>query len=135
MAQLNPYLTFNGNCRQAMEFYQASLGGELSIMAVKDSPMKDQIPAEAQNAVMHSLLRSDSIILMASDQMTPGALVNGNTITLCVIGRSKAELEPFFTKLSDGGNVSQPLQETFFGAYGALTDKFGINWMFQADKA
>jgi len=135
MAQLNPYLTFNGNCREAMEFYKACLGGELSLTTVGDSPMKDQMPAEAQNAVMHSLLRSDGIILMASDQMTPGALVNGNTITLCVIGNSKAELDTFFTRLAAGGNVSQPLQETFFGAYGALTDKFGINWMFQADKA
>ena len=53
MAQLNPYLTFNGNCRQAMEFYKACLGGELSLTTVGDSPMKDQMPAEAQNAVMH----------------------------------------------------------------------------------
>lgn len=135
MAHLNPYLTFNGNCRQAMEFYKACLGGELSLMTVGESPIKDQMPKEAQTAVMHSLLRSGDITLMASDQMSPGTLVNGNTITLCIIGNSKAELETFFTKLAAGGNAFQPLQETFFGVYGALTDKFGINWMFQSDKA
>ena len=135
MAQLNPYLTFNGNCREAMEFYKACLGGELSIMGVGDSPVKDQMPAESQNNVMHSMLRSDGMVLMASDMMMPGELVKGNAITLAIIGRSKAALETFFTKLSEGGNVTQPLQETFFGIFGTLTDKFGLNWMFQADKA
>lgn len=135
MAQLNPYLTFNGTCRKAMEFYQACLGGELSLMAVGDSPVKDQMPAETHDDVMHAMLKSDGIVLMASDMMMPGELVRGNTITLCIIGRSKGELETFFTKLSEGGNVSQPLQETFFGVFGTLTDKFGVNWMFQADNA
>jgi PhnB protein len=135
MTQLNPYLTFNGNCREAMEFYKQCLGGELSLQTFAESPMGDQTPADMRNNVMHSLLKKDGIVLMASDMMGPGELTKGNAITLCINGGTKEELQGFFTKLSEGGTVSHPLKEEFFGTYGDLTDKFGINWMFQADNA
>lgn len=134
MAQLNPYLTFNGNCREAMEFYKACLGGELSIMTFGDSPMASQMPDKKDN-VMHSMLKKDGMVLMASDMIMPGELIQGNTVTLCINGGSAEELKTFFTKLSEGGTVGHELKEEFFGTYGDLTDKFGINWMFQADNA
>ncbi|HLZ81905.1 MAG TPA: VOC family protein [Ktedonobacteraceae bacterium] len=134
MAQLNPYLTFDGNCREAMEFYKACLGGELSIMAVGDSPMASDMPDKKDN-VLHSMLKTDGMVLMASDMIMPGEIIRGNTITLCINGGSKEELQQFFAKLSEGGTVGQPLTEAFFGTYGELTDKFRINWMFQADNA
>jgi len=134
MAQLNPYVTFNGNCREAMEFYKACLGGELSIMAVGDSPMASQMPDKKDN-VLHSTLIKDGMVLMASDMIMPGEIIRGNTITLCINSGTKEELQQFFAKLSEGGTVGQPLTEAFFGTYGELTDKFRINWMFQADNA
>ena len=133
MAQLNPYITFNGNSREAMEFYKACLGGELSIMTVGDSPMASQMPDKKDN-VLHSTLKKDGMVLMASDKIMPGELIQGNTITVCIIGGTKEELQQFFAKLSEGGTVGQPLTEAFFGTYGELTDKFGINWML-ADNA
>jgi PhnB protein len=135
MAQLTPYLMFTGNCREAMEFYRDCLGGELTLQTVGESPAKDQMPAVTHNNVMHSQLVAGDLVFMASDMMGPGELVRGNGISLCIIGRTKAELQDFFTKLAEGGTVGQPLQETFFGTFGALTDKFGVNWMFEADNA
>jgi PhnB protein len=134
MAQLNSYLTFNGNCREAMEFYRDCLGGELSIMTLGDSPMASQMP-DKKDEVMHSTLKKDGMVLMASDMIMPGELVQGNTVTLCIIGGSAEELKTFFTKLSEGGKVGHELKEEFFGTFGELTDKFGMNWMFQADNA
>ncbi len=134
MAQLNPYLTFNGNCREAMEFYHTCLGGELSIMTVGESPMKDQMPDKKDN-VMHSMLKKDGMVLMAADMIMPGELIRGNTVTLCINGSSAEELKTSFTKISEGGTVGHELKEEFFGTYGDLIDKFGINWMFQADNA
>ena len=135
MAQLTPYLTFNGNCQEAMEFYRDSLGGDLTLQTVGESPAKDQMPAAMHNNVMHSQLVAGELVFMASDMMGPGDLVRGNNISLCIIGRTKAELQDFFTKLAEGGTVGQPLIDVFFGTFGSLTDKFGVNWMFQANNA
>jgi PhnB protein len=116
-----------------MEFYKACLGGELSVMTVADSPMKDQSPAEIQDQVMHSQLAAGEIVLMASDTLGRGEVVRGNGTTLCIIGRTKAEIQDLFAKLSEGGSVGLPLLDAFFGTFGELTDKFGVNWMFQAN--
>jgi PhnB protein len=134
MAQLNPYLHFNGNCREAMTFYKACLGGELSMQTVGESPMAAQMPKEAHKNVLHSALVKDGLVLMGSDMMEPGGVVKGNDMTLCLVCKSKEEIETFFSKLSAGGKVTHPLKEEFFGTFGDLTDKFGFNWMFQFDK-
>ncbi len=81
MAQLNPYISFTGNCREAMEFYHACLGGELSIMTFGESPMKDQMPAHMHNTLMHSRLKNGGIELMASDMMSPGELIRGTDMS------------------------------------------------------
>ncbi len=133
MLQGNPYLHFNGNCQQAMTFYKECLGGELSLQTVGESPMADQMPAELKDRVLHSVLTRDGFVLMASDVMEPGEMVRGNTISLSVSGGSKAEIEPIFAKLTEGGNINHPLKEEFFGTYGDLIDRFGIAWMFQAE--
>ena len=135
MAQLNPYIMFQGNCRQAMEFYQACLGGELNLQTVGESPSKDEMPPETHDHVLHSRLAAGEIVFMASDMMGPGEWVGGNAVSLCISGSTKAEIEAAFAKLAEGGTVNQPLIDVFFGTFGSLTDKFGINWMFQADPA
>ena len=133
MANLNPYLRFNGNCKQAMEFYRDCLGGKLDMMTMGESPMAAQIPPQMKNRVMHSYLAKDAMALMASDMMADEKIVNGNSISICISGSSKKEIEYYFSKLSQGGKVNQPLKQEFFGTYGDLTDKFGVHWMFQAD--
>jgi len=132
MKQINAYLHFNGNCREAMTFYKECLGGELTLTTVGESPMTAQMP-EMKDMIMHSVLKKDGLVLMASDTMEPEGATKGNTISLCLIGANAEELKPIFSKLSKGGKVTHELKEEFFGTYGDLTDKFGIDWMFQAD--
>ena len=131
MANLNAYLTFNGKCKEAMEFYKECLGGELQIMMMGESPMASTLPPEAKNNVMHSLLASGNIRLMASDMMQSTETIQGNTVSLCIVGEDKGEIEKIFSKLSEGGKIGNPLKEEFFGTYGDLTDKYGFRWMFQ----
>ncbi len=135
MTTLTPYLLFDGDCRQAMEFYESCLGGELTVATVKDSPMKDRLPASQHEKVINAQLKSGNLHVSASDWLRPDRRrVNGNTVCLYLSAGTRAELQVTFEKLSDGAKLIDPLTEQFFGTYGALTDKFGIRWMFQANK-
>lgn len=133
MTKLNPYLTFNGNCKEAMNFYKEVLGGDLSILLVGDSPVADQMPPGFHEGVLHSTLKAGDLEIMATD-MTPNKLVEGNMVHLCLACKDEEETRTMFDKLSDGGNVNQPLNEMFFGWIGTLTDKFGKPWMLECDK-
>jgi PhnB protein len=135
MTTLTPYLLFDGNCHEAMEFYQSCFGGELMIMKVKDSPVKDRMPAVQLEKTINARLRSGKLEISASDWLMPDrARISGNTVCLYLSGGKLPELKALFEKLSQGAEVTDPLQEQFFGFYGALNDKFGVRWMFQADK-
>lgn len=133
MMRLTPYLSFEGNCKEAMEFYKSCLGGELEVNLVGESPMVKDMP-DKKNQVLHSMLKSNAIILMASDLVMEGEVKPGNNVTLTLSGGGISELKEYFSKLSEGGKVTHPLEETFFGIYGDLTDKYGFNWAFQAEK-
>ncbi|MEZ0367959.1 MAG: VOC family protein [Candidatus Sericytochromatia bacterium] len=135
MVQLNPYLSFKGNCREAMSFYKECFGGELSIMTFGDSPVADQMPADKRDHVMHSDLKAkDGLVLMASDA-SPEELQKGNTVTLALICSSEDEIRTLFSHLSTDGEVGQPLETAFWGGiFGTLTDKFGVKWMFNYEK-
>lgn len=133
MIQLTPYLSFEGKCAEAMAFYHSCLGGDLDIQKVGDSPMAAEMP-DKKDWVMHSTLKAHGIVLMASDMMMGGHAQPGNTVTLTVSGGTKDEIEALFTTLAEGGKVHHPFAPTFFGYYGDLTDKYGFNWGFQADK-
>ena len=133
MARLVSYLTFDGNCAEAMTFYKTCFGGELELNKVGEGPMAGKMPPEVKDQIMHSRLSSGKIELMASDMMGHGELAKGNNITLCLICESEQELKELFDKLSSGGKVTQPVAKEFFGWYGGFADKFGINWMLQAD--
>jgi PhnB protein len=133
MIQINAYLHFNGNCREAMTFYHNALGGELTMQTVGESAIAAQMPAEAHNQIMHANLSSSGVNLMASDMMQE-APVHGNTISLMLYCSSEEEIRRFFEKLSTGGVVGFPLTQQFWGAiYGELTDKFGFRWLFNYD--
>lgn len=132
MTTLTPYLLFQGACSQAMEFYKACLGGELTLTKVKDSPAKEHMPAVLHERVLHARLRSGVREISASDWLAPNQTpVRGNTACLFLSGGTFEELKTLFEKLSDGAEVTDPLSKQFFGVYGALNDKFGVRWMFQ----
>ena len=130
MASLSPYLTFNGNCREAMTFYQHCLGGELDLQRIADSPLAEQIPQKMKECILHASLTSDHIVLMGSD-MAPDTLVQGNTSSLILTFNSEEETRRMYEKLAKDSEASHPLQQTFWGAlFGHLTDKYGNHWLF-----
>lgn len=133
MALLNPYLSFSGNCREAMTFYQACLGGELSMQAVGESPAASGFPAEVHDQILHSMLRRDNLVLMAADAVDGSAVSPGTMVTICLNSGTRDEIRGYFEKFSEGATITTPIQDEFFGMYGALTDKFGVRWMFQAE--
>lgn len=131
---LNIYLTFDGNCREAFEFYRSVFGGEFSSWATyADGPPEMNVPGEQRDRVMHVSLPVDTSVLMGSDSssVSPGPPTTaGNNFSISVTARNREHCDTLFAKLSDGGRVGMPMQPTFWGAYfGTLTDRFGINWM------
>lgn len=131
MAQLSPYLNFDSNCREAMNFYKDCLGGELRIQTVAEMPaMAAQMPPHVKDHILHSHLTSGDINILASD-LHRGPRVEGNTMHLCIHCETEEQLNRFFTNLSAGGEIVEPLADMPWGAkYGALTDKFGKQWIF-----
>lgn len=136
MTTLTPYILFDGNCQQAMEFYKSCFGGELTVLKVKDSPVKDHLPLSVQDKVLNAQLKNGKIDLSASDWvLIDRTRIEGNSVRLYLHGGAAQEIKAVFEKLSEGAEILDPLKETFFGIYGGLNDKFGIRWMFQADKS
>ncbi len=131
MAQLNPYLNFDKNCREAMTFYHDCLGGELKIQTVAEMPeMAAKMPPEMKDQILHSSLTSGDIIIMGSDLNREKA-VEGNTVQLCLSLKSEEELVDLFSRLSKGGKVTEPISDMPWGAkYGSLTDRYNKQWVF-----
>ena len=129
------YLTFDGNCRQAMEFYAKCLDAGLYLMPFSDSPV--EVPnAEGVlgDRVMHSSLTKGSRLLMATDTWPGAPFQQGNNLSVCLYCESLEEIERLFTALSENGQVTMPLQDTFWNArFGTLTDQFGIQWMLNLE--
>lgn len=131
--KLNPYLNFNGNCREAFERYQQILGGQLQVMTHGQAPACDQIPADWHDRVMHAALCIGEQVLMGAD-MPPepgagaGAAAHGIAVTLNFDGA--AEADTAFAALADGGQVRMPLGETFWAErFGMVVDRFGTPWL------
>lgn len=135
MTNINAYVGFNGECRKAMEFYKECLGGELFFQTVGSSPMAAQCSPEEKDSILHSSLTKGDLLLMATDMVGPQGYVKGTNVSLSLNCSNEEEINTFFTKLSAGGKVLDPLKEQFWGAiFGALTDQFGINWMLNYQK-
>src|SRR5215469_9071167 len=117
--KLTPYLLFDGNCAEAMKFYQACLGGALTITTVGDSPMKGQYPTEQQNKVINARLTSGAIDISASDWLHPTRTPQqGNTVCLYISEVTYTELKEIFEKLSEGADPSllDALRDMPFGS-------------------
>jgi PhnB protein len=127
-SRLNPYLSFPGNAREAMEFYQAALGGELTVSTFgeygqTDTPIADQI--------MHAMLVTPAdFTLMGSD--TPPGMEHhpGDNVSVSLSGDDAAELRGYWDKLAEGATIAMPLERQMWGDdFGMLVDRFGINWL------
>ena len=134
--QLNPYLFFNGNCEEALNFYKECLGGEFeSINRFKDGPEEMggmKVPEKFKEKVMHMTWRFDRNVVMASDGFEK--VTDGGSVTLSVTVDNVDGMDTVFNKLSEGGQVTMPLQDTFWGArFGMFTDRYGIKWMFNCE--
>lgn len=127
-SQLNPYLAFDGNARDAMEFYRSVFGGELIISTFGEFGSPDPVIADK---VMHGMLTTDrGYVLMASDTAPGMSYTPGGTITCCLNGDPGEGLEEAWEMLSDGGTVSMPFEKQMWGdLYGMCVDRFGIPWM------
>ena len=127
--QLNPYLSFKDNAREAMEFYRTVFGGKLQLSTFKEYHAS-QDPSE-DNLIMHSQLEADNgITFMASDTPNRMEYRPGNNMSMSLSGDNEAELKGYFEKLSAGGTVTMPLEKAIWGdSFGMCIDKFGIPWL------
>lgn len=134
MATTNTYLNFNGNCEEAFTFYKSVFGGEFTYIGrFGEMPSGEyKVPDADRNKIMHVSLPIGVSTLMGSDCGTDWAslFVQGNNFSVSINAESKAEADRLFDALAEGGQITQPLANTFWGDYfGMLTDQFGINWM------
>ncbi|WP_010135257.1 VOC family protein [Ochrovirga pacifica] len=135
MKTINTYLNFNGNCEEAFDFYKSVFGGEFSYVGrFSEMPEEDghTIADTDKNKIMHIGLPIGNTVLMGSDigQDWANNYRQGNNFSISINTDSKEEADRLFAYLSKDGQVTMPMQETFWGAYfGMLTDYFGIQWM------
>ncbi|GAA1137354.1 MULTISPECIES: VOC family protein [Microbacterium] len=136
MANLNPYLSFRDNAREAMEFYQVVLGGDLDVNVFAEFPDMLQDPSE-KDLVMHAQLTTpDGLVLMASD--TPSAMpyVTPQGFSVSLSGTSADATRAVWDGLADGATITMPLDVAPWGGlFGMLVDRFGVNWMLNGDPA
>lgn len=134
MKNFNPYLTFGGSCREAMEFYKEALNGELIQMQTFEEA-KMEVPEAFKKHIIHAELKAEGVHLMASDGMVGWVANPGNNVSLSIDFSDGEEQEKVWKALSEGGKVTMPMESTFWGArFGMLTDRFGIQWMLNYQK-
>lgn len=135
MEAIIPYLSFNGNAAEALAFYAKALDGKISYQQTfGESPMPSS--PEMENKIMHATFQADKLVLMVSDCPPEQSASQGNNVSLSLNFPDMTSIDKTFSAMADGGKITMELQDTFWGArFGMLTDKFGINWMFNHDKA
>ncbi len=131
--KLIPYIHFGGNAEEAMNFYEKVLGGNItSIQRYGDSPMPSD--EDYRQKVMHGQLTFGDNLIMISDVFKGQEISTDGNIHLSVDVLETEQIDTVFNKMAEGGKVTMPLQDTFWGArFGMLKDKFGVNWMFNQE--
>lgn len=140
---VNVYLTFNGDCKEAFDFYKSVFGGDYaSISTFGEMPPQEGMPPvseDEKDRIMHVALPiSNETMLMGSDTggEWAGNFQKGNNFSISVNTASKQEADRIFNALSDGGKIMMPMDDTFWGSYfGMFSDKYGINWMVSFELA
>ncbi len=135
--QVQPYLSFEGRCEEALEFYKKAVGAQVDVMMrFKEAPADGGMcgdgcagPMPPADKIMHSSFKVGGSVIMATDGMTSGKM-DFKGISLALTTKDDAEARRMFDALSDGGAVMQPLMKTFFASsFGMVADKFGVCWM------
>jgi PhnB protein len=127
--QLNPYLSFRDNAREAMEFYHSVFGGELTINTFEE--FGASVDPDEGNKVMHSMISTDDgLALMGADMPRHMDYSPGSSISISLSGDDDAKLRGYWDKLSDGGTIAEPLEKAPWGdTFGMCTDRFGTAWL------
>ncbi len=130
---LNPYLTFDGNCREVFQFYRSVFGGDFSmIQTFGEAPPDMKFPDAEKDRILHVSLPIGSSTLMGSDSSAAFGPppVAGTNFSISVNAETKTRADELMAMLSEGGDVRMPMADTFWGAYfGMCTDQYGISWM------
>jgi PhnB protein len=140
MLQTTPFLLFNGNCAEAMTFYQSCLGGELTLIKLSDTPMKEQFPEAKHNRIIYAQLKNNQINFSATDWMASPNLEprQGNTFAIYITGNTYEELKTAFDKLAVDAEKDNrtfiELNNAPMGPYGQFTDKYSVSWIFKGEK-
>ncbi|EDM34321.1 Glyoxalase/bleomycin resistance protein/dioxygenase [Pedobacter sp. BAL39] len=130
MMQIHSYLSFNGNCREAMQFYKSCLGGELTVQTVGSGPVAEHLPQRMKDYVLHATLKQGPMMIMGSDMVGDEGLNRGNGVSMLINCSSEIELRRCYDRLSAGSRAQSPIEETAAGAlFGQLTDKYGNSWL------
>jgi PhnB protein len=128
--QIQPYLSFEGRCDEAIEFYKKAIDAKVDmLMRFKECPDQSMVTPQSKDKVMHAALHAGDTQLLMSDGRCTGA-PNFNGIALALSANTEADAERIFNALAEGGKVNMPLAKTFFSPkFGMVADKFGVGWM------
>lgn len=129
-SKLNPYVSFNGNAREAMEFYKSVFGGTLALSTYGEYPMPGMDDDET-NKIMHGMLEAaNGITFMGADMPKVMQYDDGQRVTLALNGDDEEILRGYWGKLAEGGRIDMPLEKAPWGdSFGQLTDRYGVQWM------
>ena len=136
MNQLEPYLFFNGNCAEAMHFYEKVLGGKVEMMMkASEAPGGMEKPGSKADGILHAAVSVAGSRILASDWMSPDPYPGMKGVSLAIAYPTIDEAKKKFEALAAGGRVNMPLDKTFWvESFGMVTDKFGTNWMISGGK-
>lgn len=136
--RLAPYLMMNGNAKEAIQFYEQALDAKVLFQqSFGEMPEKPEfpLPAEAKDLIGHAMVKVGESDLMFSDTFPGTPHQIGNQVTICITTENSEKSKQIFQALEQGGQVSMPLQETFFSpAYGVVTDKFGVTFQIYTEQ-
>lgn len=128
------YLTFNGNCKEAMTLYHECLGGDLSFVTLSESPLAKYLPAAQGKYVLLAQLKHPLLTLLATDMVPDEGLVKGNSVSLYLNCSDLLHMQQVYDTLSEKSERTSPIHQTFFGEWFAdITDRFGIQWLLYYD--
>ena len=129
--KLEPYIYFYGRCEEALEFYKSAIGGTYELNRFEGSPMAERMPENLRNKIMHATFNGEGIEFMASDgDLSKTVDPDAGNISLSLGIPDEAQARRVFDALSQGGTVSMPFADAFWGGkFGTVTDRFGTEWM------
>ena len=136
MINATPYIFFDGNCAEALKFYENVLGARTEFkMTYGESPAAAHLPAAMHDKVIHARFRIGDSVILASDDGSGHPAGKASRFSVTLHTEKAAEAERIFRELSEGGNVTMAMNKTFFAErFGSASDKFGIPWMVICEK-